>query len=127
MVFVGFLTWWYRSGFGLAIRRIRDWLASTYDYFSIDVLLGSLFAPFRQISAGRVDGPVGIKMRAFFDRLFSRLIGAFVRSLVILVGLLGLLATVIIGTIYVILWTVLPLLPIIFIVLFMIGYLPWTI
>ena len=59
-------------------------LVSVFDYFSIDLLVRTWFAPFRQISAGAVDGPIGVQIRAFFDRLISRTIGGIVRGLSLL-------------------------------------------
>ena len=125
MLFVGLLTWWYSAGLLQAIERVKAYLASVYDYFSIDLLLRSLFAPFRQISAGSVDGPINVKLHAFFDRLFSRLIGAFMRTMLILIGIAWLLIVTVFGGAYVIGWLLMPIVPLVGMVLAMIGYAPW--
>ncbi len=126
MLFVSLMSWWYGAGIALVIRKIRSWLASMYDYFSIDLLLRTLFAPFRQISAGRVNGPIGIQMRAFFDRAFSRMIGGFIRSMMIIFGIVALLLTVMAGVLYLVMWIVMPLLTIAGLILALTGYLPWN-
>jgi hypothetical protein len=96
------------------------------DYFSIGLLLKTLFSPFRQISAGQVRGPLAVQMRAFFDRLISRLIGAMVRITIMIVGLVAIFFSVIIGVIGLILWAFIPLLPIVGLILWLIGWMPWT-
>lgn len=98
---------------------------ATVDFFSIDLLIGTLFAPFRQISAGQVRGPLGVQLHAFFDRLVSRLIGAMVRSFLIIAGSIVLVCTLIIGAALLIGWALLPLMPIVGVVLSTMRWLPW--
>lgn len=126
MFITGILLWWYGPGWRQRLSLLRERLASTMDYFSIDLLLRTLFSPFRQISAGKVQGPLGVQMRAFFDRLISRVIGMFVRLTMILIGSVAILFHVVIGSLFVILWAVVPLLPLIGIILFIAGWIPWT-
>jgi len=64
--------WWYTAGLRQRLKKISVRLDGTIDYFSMDLLVKTLFAPFRQISAGKVDGSLEVKMRALIDRLFSR-------------------------------------------------------
>jgi len=109
------------------MTRVRDNLMSVYDYFSFDLLLRTLFSPFRQISAGKVRGPLGVQMRAFFDKLISRGIGGIIRATVIIFGLVTLFAAAIIGAIRLVLWPIIPLLPIVFVLLALTGWVPWKI
>ncbi|HEU5122148.1 MAG TPA: hypothetical protein VFT59_04850 [Candidatus Saccharimonadales bacterium] len=125
MFIVGILSWWYGTGWKQRFLMLRERLAATADYFSIDLLLKTLFAPYRQISAGQVQGALNVQMRAFFDRLLSRIIGAVIRTFMIVFGLLSLLFYLVIGLFLVILWGVVPLLPILGVILFVTGWLPW--
>lgn len=125
MFIVGLIGWWYGPGWRQRVSLVGERLAATLDFFSIDLLLRTLFSPFRQISAGGVRGPLGVQLRAFFDRLLSRLIGAGIRLVLILVGSLALVATVLIGGLVIILWAVVPLLPIVGFMLLLIGWVPW--
>jgi len=127
MFIVGILSWWYGAGWRQRLVMLKERLATTIDYFSIDLLAGTLFSPFRQISAGRVNGPLGVKMRAFFDRLISRCIGAMVRSTVIVIGVAAILLHSIIGCLTLIIWAALPILPVVGLGLYTIGWLPWII
>jgi hypothetical protein len=90
------------------------------DFFSIGLLLKSLFAPFRQISVGRVQGSLDTKMRAWADRQISRGIGAMVRLAVIFFGLLATLMMVIVGVALFILWPLVPIVPFI-VTMFVMG------
>ena len=106
------LRWWYGDGWRRRAQLIANRLDGTMDYFSMDLLLKTLFAPFRQISAGRVDGPIGVQIRALVDRLFSRVIGAVVRSILLVIGGVTIAIQVIIGGIILIAWGLVPLAPI---------------
>ena len=124
MFIVGLLSWWYGAGWMQRLTLVCERLIATADYFSIDLLLKTLFAPFRQISAGQVDGPIGVRWRAFVDRLVSRFIGAIVRLFMILFGSVTLIIFAIIGGASVVFWGLIPLLPLIGVVMTAIGWAP---
>jgi hypothetical protein len=125
MLIVGILSWWYGEGWKQRVVMQREKLASTMDYFSIDLLLRTFFSPFRQISAGKVNGPLGVQMRAFFDRLISRMIGAMVRLFMIVIGTLAIIMYIVIGATWLIIWAFVPFFPIIGLILFISGWMPW--
>ena len=125
MVVLAFFRWWYGAGWWRCIQAVGRHVVSAFDYFSIDLLVRTWFAPFRQISAGAVRGPIGVQIRAFFDRLISRTIGAIVRSFMIIFGVVALIVTALIGVVVVVGWALVPALPIIGVVLTMKGWLPW--
>ena len=124
MFLVGIISWWYGTGWKGQLRRIRDRLAATAGYFSIGQLLSTLFSPFRQISAGSVDGSISNQMRAFFDKTLSRVIGAIVRIFTIFAGILSLVVQFIFELIISIIWLTLPVFPIAGLILFVIGWAP---
>lgn len=82
-------------------------------FFSVGLLITSLFAPFRQISAGKVRGSIKARFMAWGDRQFSRVIGAVVRLMLITVGLLIALIVGVIGLTLIIIWPFLPIAPLI--------------
>ena len=124
MFIVGFLGWWYGAGWRGCLRNIGERLMRVVDFFSIDLLIKTWFAPFRQIAAGRTQGGLSEQMRAFLDRLVSRMIGGAVRTIVIIVGVLVVVATIIAGIIEGILWVISPFLPVVGVVVFAIGWVP---
>lgn len=125
MFIVGLFSWWYGAGWKRQVMAVRDHLTSLYDYFSLGLLIKTLFSPFRQISAGGVRGPIGVQLRAWFDRLISRCVGATVRSIVIVTGVIALTLRTIVGLLEIVVWPLIPTVPVIAIVLAMIGWVPW--
>jgi hypothetical protein len=125
MFIVGILSWWYGPGWRERISIMREYVDSTMDFFSIGLLLKTLFSPFRQISAGKVSGPLAVQMRAFADRLISRMIGGLIRSVMVVVGICAIILTTIVGCIGLVLWAFVPLLPVIGVVLWLAGWMPW--
>jgi len=107
---------------------MKNRLASSADFFSIGLLITTIFAPFRQISAGRVNGPIGVQVRAFFDKLVSRFIGALVRLFMIFVGLFALFFQAVFGIVMIIAWPILPLMVVAGLILAVTGWVPqWVI
>jgi vacuolar-type H+-ATPase subunit I/STV1 len=125
MFIMGLLSWWYGAGWRGRAVRLREKLASSVDYFSIDLLLRTFFSPFRQISAGKVNGSLSMQLHAFVDRLISRVIGAMIRLVMIIVGLFAIFFNVVIGVVLLIVWAVMPLLPFIGVMLAVTGWMPW--
>jgi hypothetical protein len=124
MFLVGILSWWYGDGWLSRIEAMKYRLASSADFFSIGLLITTIFAPFRQISAGRVEGPIGVQVRAFFDRLVSRFIGALVRLAMIVVGSFALFFQAVFGIIMIALWPILPLFVVVGLILTVTGWVP---
>ena len=127
MFIVGLFSWWYGAGWGRTVIAVRDNLLSLYDYFSLDLLLRTLFSPFRQISAGKVRGPIGVQLRALLDNLISRVIGAFVRTAVLIIGSVVLCFAACIGVLRMIVWPCVPALPFACAIAALLGWVPWTI
>jgi hypothetical protein len=79
--------------------------------FSTGDLARTLFAPFRQTYAGQIKGPLGVQIRAFFDRLISRVIGFIVRMVLISMSLVAMLVVLLTAIIGLVVWPLIPLLP----------------
>jgi len=124
MFLVGILSWWYGNGFYSRFQIVNNRLKTSADFFSVGLLLKTLFSTYKQISAGSVDGPIGIRLRAFFDRLLSRFIGSIVRSSVIIFGLIVMLIQSVFGVVILLSWLIVPLLPMAGLILWTIGWVP---
>ena len=125
MFLVGIFQWWYSNGLLQYIRQSFLGVLRTADFFSVGLLLKTLFNPFRQISAAPVGGDLSVQLSAFFDKMFSRVIGAVVRSMVIIVGLLMILLRFLWMIVGIIMWLALPLMPFIGIILWQLGVSVW--
>lgn len=127
MFLVGILQWWYGRGWISEVTRISQRLQSTAAFFSIGQLALTLFAPFRQISAGSVGGGINVQFRAFIDRTISRCVGAVVRLFTIIGGMIILCLQAVVGVVTIAGWSVVPLLPVVGLLLFATGWAPqWT-
>lgn len=107
------------------IRQSFLGVLRTADFFSVGLLLKTLFNPFRQISAAPVGGDLSVQLSAFFDKMFSRVIGAVVRSMVVIIGILMILLRFLWMIVEIIMWLALPLMPFIGIILWQMGVSVW--
>lgn len=122
MLMVGFLSWWYTRGWATFVQKFINKLRGMADFFSLGLLFKTFFAPFRQLDAYTSDNAsLQQQFHEFFDKLLSRLVGAAVRFLVIICGIISLVATMIGGFLAICIWPVMPILPIVGIILTMTG------
>ena len=122
MLLTTFFGWWYGVGWLTLGRKVGGRVTGVLRFFSVGQLATSLFAPFRQISAGRVQGPLGVQLRAWGDRQFSRVIGAVVRLLLIGCGFVAAAFYAVLGAIMMVFWPLLPAMPLIGIILMVSGF-----
>jgi hypothetical protein len=118
MLIIALFSWWYTAGWAQLARRASTRIGGMLEFFSVGLLLRSLFAPFRQISVGRVQGSLNTQLRAWADRQVSRGIGAMVRLAVIGFGLLATILMVVVSVVLLVLWPLVPFVP--FIVTFVV-------
>ncbi len=111
MVIISLFSWWYTAGWLTLVQKCGARIQGVVGFFSVPLLLGSLFAPFRQISAGHVQGSLSVQLQALGDRLFSRVIGAFVRTFLILIGLATVAVLAVLCLLAIIAWPLLPFAP----------------
>lgn len=128
MIIIELLSWWFTSGWGVFIDKLKDNFSSLADFFSISSLLRTLFQPYRQISAGAAasDASLETKFHAFTDRLISRCIGFFSRLFLLIAGMIVMSITGIIGLVTLIAWPLIPFVPIAGIILTLTGFTIWT-
>lgn len=116
------IAWWYTAGWTGLAARIGHRIDRVMESFSVTLLLGSLFDPFRQIDAGGLHGAsFDAQLRAFGNRLFSRVFGAVVRTLFICIGLFVALLVAIVGVMQLVMWPLVPLFPVVGLVLAAVG------
>jgi hypothetical protein len=124
MFLVGIMSWWYNKGLTTRISIVVSRVKTTANLFSVKLLIHTLFSPYKQISAEVVDGSLRDKFRAFFDKLLSRIIGDVVRSFMIIAGLIIMAIQSIFGVVILVIWLIIPFVPVIGLILFVIGWMP---
>lgn len=120
-----FFSWYYTDALRVVFYNGLHRTIGFMNYFSVPLLFATLFSPWHRIveSYGR-----GFDPRVFFytlaGNIISRILGAIVRSFVIIIGLAVSFFAEIFGVLAIALWIVLPLLiPILFLggILMIIG------
>ena len=119
MLVIDLLGWWYSRGFAWAgnylfVTRTKR----TLEFFSVSDLLKTLFAPFRQDAYKLRSATIEQRLQALGGNLISRFLGFLIRSILILTGLVVLLFNVVSGLVGILIWPVLPILPLLCLVLF---------
>lgn len=120
MVVFEMFRWWYSDGYRDLLIRIKDRIVRVWHYFSVALLVKTLFAPWKRIITypGK---SIQERLRAVIDNLVSRLVGFFVRVLVIFVAVIVVIIATLLGGLMVIAW---PFAPISVVVLFVMGLMP---
>ncbi len=106
-----YFKWHYIDGTRGIFRAWKNFLRFNLDYFSIPLLFKTLFSPWRryQWSYGR-GFDFGRYFQAFLSNLISRIIGAIIRTFLILIGIMVEIFILLAGIIVLLGWLALPLL-----------------
>ena len=122
MLMVGFLQWWYTRGWARFMEGFLNRLRGLTDFFSLGLLVKTFFSPFRQISAyGDDNASLQQQFAQFWDKMLSRIIGAVVRFLIIIGGIVTLFVVTTVGFVLTLAWPLMPLMPIAGVVLSIMG------
>ncbi len=104
MFISSFFSWWYTRGWSQVVNSFSGRTKSILNYFSVNQLLNTLFAPWRRIISYS-GANIGDRFRAALDNLFS---AAFIATILVAVFTI----------IEIIMW---PLLPFSFVILIILG------
>ena len=123
MAFVDMFFWWYAHGWHTFISKLKGFLSGITDFFSMDSLVRTLFKPFRQISAESASSgaSLDLKFHMFIDRLVSRVVGFFSRLVLLFTGTIIIIFGGIVSLILIILWPIIPFLPVLGVILAIMG------
>lgn len=79
------------------------------------------FSPFKQTYRATNKGSIDLRIQASVDNFISRFIGALMRTIIIIVGLSGVVLVAISGMLMSVLWPLLPLMPAVAAILIIFG------
>lgn len=117
-----YISWHYTRGVHDVVVRVRDFLWFFWNMFSIPVLFKTFFEPFERLGVQTPKRFDPEKMlEAIATTLVMRLVGMFVRTGVIVLGVLMCIAVILLGVVFLCVWMVLPVMLIGFISLGVIG------
>ncbi|NCO44174.1 hypothetical protein GW889_01435, partial [Candidatus Berkelbacteria bacterium] len=97
----GFLEWMYKEGLTQTIAMYRSVVLLTFDFFSVKLLLRTLFAPWKRDEVEPETPSLQLIMQAFWNNLIARGIGMCVRAITICMGLAATVSVVVGGALFV--------------------------
>lgn len=104
-----FLRWYYGEAVKDVLTGWRNYIIFSLHYFSIPLLLKTLFTPWKRDITRK---PRGLDLKKLFEyiafNLISRGIGFIVRFLTIVVGILFFFIVIIAGIVFFVIWLLLP-------------------
>lgn len=106
---LGLFSWWYGAGWKGILGATNRRLAALADMFSLNILLRTLFAPWKRVVTDP-GASLDAKLRAFGDNLVSRAVGFTVRLFVLLAAAVSFVAIIIASIIELVAWPLLPIL-----------------
>jgi len=105
-----FWRWYYGYAFKNILTAWRNYIIFTLHYFSIPLLLRTLFAPWRRDITRK---PHGLDFKKIFEYVMfnaiSRGLGFLVRFFTIIFGIVFLVVVIVCGAVFFVIWIFLPL------------------
>ena len=114
-IVLAFFVWWFKETPAKIIYIGQKTVGRAFEFFSITLLLKSLFSPWKRDETDTSNMALEDKVKVLMMNLVSRLVGAVVRSGTILVGLLIISATFLASLAAVIGFILLPIILVYFI------------
>lgn len=119
-IFIQYLGWHFFNLPKKILKAWRNFLVFNLEYFSVGLLLRTLFSHWRRYQFFYPRGfDIGQYAQVFFSNLISRTLGAVLRAFLIILGLIVELLILILGTLFFLAWLFLPL---ILIIIFYTGF-----
>ena len=104
-----FWRWYYGEAVKGVVTAWKNFIIFATNYFSIPLLLKTLFAPWKRDITKK---PRGLNLKKFFEYVafntISRGLGFIVRVFTIIAGIIYLILTIVIGAVVFVLWLALP-------------------
>lgn len=104
-----YFSWHYSRAYFDLFRLWKNILGFVLHFFSIELLLKTLFSPWKRLGE---DKKKGFNPGAFFSSLaintIMRIVGVFIRLSTISIGLITLFAVFFVGLVFILLWAFIP-------------------
>lgn len=108
----GYFLWWYGVGLGQTWELATAILSRIADFFSFNILVKTWVAPWKNDVLRAQNVSLGDQVKIWQQNLISRLVGFFIRTVMIVVCLLLIALTVLLLAVALVIWLALPILAI---------------
>lgn len=109
LLFPEYVIWHYTTALRLCLNIVTNFLWFTFHFFSIPILLKTLFSPWHRL---REQYKSGFHPQAFAEALvinsIMRILGFVIRTIVIVFGSVFCVVVALVGAVCFLLWLVLP-------------------
>jgi len=106
-----YIRWHYSQGIVDLIGVVRNFIWFFYTFFSIPLLLKTLFQPFERLGERYSKGfDIGAWAQVFVVNSLMRAVGVLLRLFLIFMGIIFIISTVVIGLLFLVAWILAPLL-----------------
>lgn len=105
-----FFDWFYADAPRAYLNNGKAVTLALYNYFSLPLLLSTLFAPWRKDAVDMSRVPIRLWYQVFLNNTISRFIGFLVRMAVILAGAVVLFIMTLGLCLFLVVWYLMPLL-----------------
>lgn len=102
-----FWTWWYGAGWADAVKRVGQRISGVWQMFSVGILIGTLFYPWKRIITPPGKSFDAI-IRGMIDNTVSRFVGFFVRIFAIIAAMFVTTFVALFGLFVIVVWPILP-------------------
>ncbi|MBP9855697.1 MAG: hypothetical protein KBC48_00095 [Candidatus Pacebacteria bacterium] len=104
-----YVIWHYTAGLKAAGGLALNFIRFTANFFSLQLLLKTLFSPWRRLGEHYVSGLHPSEwLSTFLVNTLMRIVGAIIRLILIIVGLLMIMLTALGGLLMLIIWVLWP-------------------
>lgn len=105
-----YFSWQFFEMPGNILKAWRNFLLFNLNYFSINLLFKTFFSPWRHdVSVYPKGLDIGKYLEVLFSNLISRILGAIVRSVLIIMGIAAEICIIFVGIIVFLGWLILPI------------------
>lgn len=105
----GYFKWHYGRGFADVIGVWRNFLWFTLHFFSVPLLIRTLFSPWQRLHE---EYKKGFDLENFFGTLLvntlMRILGVIIRLIFIIIGIIMFFVVAIAGLLFLVFWTIAP-------------------
>ena len=113
-IFIFWMRWHFLEMPDFLFGVWKNYILFALNYFSLQILLKSLFSPWRKYKWNYSKGlDISEFFSTFFSNMFSRLLGALMRISLIIIGIFFQIFVIITGLTIILLWIFIPLIIII--------------